>query len=127
MRIIFLPVLLFLFLSLHAQDFSGYKKEVFVRKDAGIPYRILYPLSFDTTKKYPLLIFLHGAYEKGNDNEAQLNIGGRFFLADSNRRNFPAIIVFPQCPLNDLWAYFDTELDSVGLVKRINFPFHKEP
>src|SRR5437762_13853951 len=127
MRIIFLLVILSPFLSMHAQDFSEYKKEVFVRKDLGIPYRILYPLSFDTTKKYPLVIFLHGAYERGNDNEAQLNIGGRFFLADSNRHNFPAIIIFPQCPVNDRWAYFDTELDSVGLVKRVNFPFRKEP
>ncbi len=127
MRIIFLPVLLFLFLSLHAQDLSEYKKEVFVRKDLGLAYRILYPLTFDAAEKYPLLIFLHGASEKGFDNEAQLDIGGRFFLSDSNRRNFPAVIVFPQCPPNDLWAYFETELDSVGIIKQVNFPFRKEP
>jgi predicted peptidase len=75
-----------------------------------------------------LLIFLHGAYEKGTDNESQLNIGGRYFLADSNRRNFPAFVVFPQCPLDDSWAYFETDLDSsTGLAKKWNFPFPKEP
>jgi hypothetical protein len=63
------------------------------------------------------------AYEKGNDNEAQLDIGGRYFLADSNRRNFPAVIVFPQCPSNDVWAYFDAEFDSAGVLKRAVFPF----
>ena len=78
-------------------------------------------------RNIPLLIFLHGAYEKGNDNEAQLDIGGRYFLADSNRRNFPAVIVFPQCPSNDVWAYFDAEFDSVGVLKRAIFPFRKEP
>jgi len=126
----FILIIFFLSLvchSLWAQDFSEYKKEVFVLHDQQLPYRMLYPLSFDHSKKYPLIIFLHGAFEKGNDNESQLNIGGRYFLADSNRRNFPAIVIFPQCPLNDLWAYFETETDSVGHVSRAIFPFRKEP
>src|SRR4030095_6790824 len=114
-------------ISLYAQDFSEYKKEVFTRNDRPLPYRILYPIVFDTSKKYPLLIFLHGAYDKGNDNEAQLDIGGHYFLADSNRRNFPSVIVFPQCPSNDVWAYFDAEFDSMGMLRRAIFPFRKEP
>jgi predicted peptidase len=114
-------------LSLYAQDFNEYTKEIFTRKDQGLPYRLLYPIAFDTKKQYPLLIFLHGAYEKGNDNEVQLDIGGRYFLVDSNRRNFPAVIVFPQCPSNDLWAFFDAEFDSMGVLKRAIFPFRKEP
>ncbi|HEV8507897.1 MAG TPA: PHB depolymerase family esterase, partial [Chitinophagaceae bacterium] len=127
MKIVFAFILLILSLSLHAQDLNEYKKEIFIRKSQVLPYRILYPLSFDTGRKYPLLIFLHGAYEKGNDNEAQLDIGGRYFLADSNRRNFPAVIIFPQCPSNDVWAYFDAEFDSMGVLKRAIFPFRKEP
>jgi predicted peptidase len=113
--------------SLCAQDLNEYKKELFARKNQVLPYRLLYPIVFDTSKQYPLLIFLHGAYEKGNDNEVQLDIGGRYFLADSNRRNFPAVIVFPQCPSNDLWALFDAEFDSMGMLKRAIFPFRKEP
>jgi predicted peptidase len=135
MRIVPLAILSFLFLSLHAQNFSlhaqnfsDYKKEIFVKEGRCLPYRMLYPFSFDSGKKYPLVIFLHGSYEKGDDNETQLNIGGRYFLQDSNRRNFPAIIIFPQCPANDSWAYFETELDSVtGLARRWNFPSRKEP
>jgi len=118
MRFVFAFIISLLSLSFHAQDLSEYKREIFTRKDQYLPYRILFPLAFDTSRKYPLLIFLHGAYEKGNDNEAQLDIGGRYILADSNRRNFPAVIVFPQCPSNDVWAYFDTEFDSVGVLKR---------
>jgi predicted peptidase len=114
-------------LSLCAQDLDEYKKELFARNNRVLPYRLLYPIAFDTSKQYPLLIFLHGAYEKGNDNEVQLDIGGRYFLADSNRRNFPAVIVFPQCPSNDVWALFDAEFDSMGMLKRAIFPFRKEP
>ena len=127
MKFVFAFIISLLSLSLHAQDLNEYEKEIFTRKGPSLPYRILFPLAFDTSKKYPLLIFLHGAYEKGNDNEAQLDIGGSYFLADSNRRNFPAIIVFPQCPSNDVWAYFDTEFDSAGVLKRAIFPFRKEP
>ena len=127
MRFVFAFIISILSLSPHAQDLSEYKKEIFTGKDQYLPYRILFPLTFDTSEKYPLLIFLHGAYEKGNDNKAQLDIGGRYFLADSNRRNFPAVIVFPQCPSNDVWAYFDAEFDSVGVLKRASFPFRREP
>jgi len=127
MRFILAFIISVLFFSLHAQDLNEYKKGKFTRQDQYLPYRILYPLAFDSGKKYPLIIFLHGAYEKGNDNEAQLNIGGRYFLADSNRHNFPAVIVFPQCPSNDVWAYFDAEFDSAGVLKRAIFPFRREP
>jgi predicted peptidase len=127
MRIISLIILSVSFSFVHAQDFNEYKKEIFEKEGQQLPYRVLYPLSFDKFQKYPLLIFLHGAYEKGDDNQLQLDIGGRYFLIDSNRRNFPSVVIFPQCPVNDLWAYFDTELDSVGVVKRAIFPFRKEP
>jgi predicted peptidase len=117
MRFAFAFIISILSFSLHAQDLNEYKKEIFTRKDRYLPYRILFPLAFDTSRRYPLLIFLHGAYEKGNNNEAQLDIGGRYFLADSNRSNFPAVIVFPQCASNDVWAYFDAEFDSAGVLK----------
>jgi predicted peptidase len=107
-----------------AQDLSAYQKEIF----HGLPYRILYPSPFDSLKKYPLVVFLHGAYHKGSDNEAQLEIGGRYFMRTENSRDYPAVVVFPQCPVDDLWAYFTTGLDSVtGLASAWQFPFRREP
>src|SRR3954468_5168296 len=82
----------------NGQDFSAYKKHYFNAPELNMPYRYLRPQNFDSTKQYPLVIFLHGAFEKGFDNESQLNIGGRFFLRDSIRKNYPAFILFPQCP-----------------------------
>src|SRR5215213_1813775 len=71
--------------QLPAQDLSEYKYCSFGRNGHSLPYRLLYPQSFDSTKKYPLVVFLHGSYEKGADNNLQLNIGGRYFLRPENR------------------------------------------
>lgn len=87
-----------------AQDRSLYSKEVFIRDADTLLYRLLLPENFDPAKKYPVLLFLHGAGERGNDNEAQLTHGSKLFLSEKVRKEYPAIVVFPQCPKNDFWA-----------------------
>lgn len=68
-------------------------------------YRILYPQGFDEGKHYPLVVFLHGAGERGSDNEAQLVHGSRLFL--DAQQEYPAVVIFPQCPEGDFWANAD--------------------
>jgi predicted peptidase len=97
-----------------AQDKSLYKKELFIVNSDTLPYRILLPLNYDATKKYPLICVLHGAGERGNDNEAQLVHGAGLFLKDSIRQNYPAIVVFPQCPSKSFWANTIFKQDSTG-------------
>lgn len=80
------------------------RKEFVFAEGKTLPYRILYPENYDKTKKYPLLLFLHGAGERGTDNEKQLTHGAKLFLADENRKKFPAIVLFPQCPEESFWA-----------------------
>lgn len=87
-----------------AQDKSMFSKEIFIAGNDTLLYRMLLPENFDPAKKYPVLMFLHGAGERGNDNEAQLMHGSKLFLRSDIRRDFPAIVVFPQCPKNDFWA-----------------------
>jgi len=97
-------VLLFIGLFAKAQDKSLYKKEIYVSGNDTLPYRILLPLNYDASKKYPLILFLHGAGERGNDNEKQLVHGSSLFLRDSIREKYPAIVLFPQCPENSFWS-----------------------
>lgn len=56
-------------------------------------------------EKYPLVLFLHGAGERGNDNEKQLVHGGQMWLNPVNREKYPAFILAPQCPETGYWAY----------------------
>ncbi|NCT95452.1 MAG: phospholipase, partial [Chitinophagaceae bacterium] len=68
--------------TVSAQVFDAYEQKIFQKGEQVLPYRMLKPMG-DTAATYPLIIFLHGAFEKGTDNQAPLNIGGRFFLRDS--------------------------------------------
>ena len=80
-----------------AQDLNLYlKKEFTDRKGYSLPYRILLPENYDKTKKYPLVLFLHGRGESGADNEKQLIHGAKLFLSAEARKNFPTIVIFPQ-------------------------------
>lgn len=87
-----------------AQDNSAYQKKWFIKGTDTLPYRILYPQNYNAKKKYPLVLFLHGAGERGNNNEAQLVHGSKLFTDSANRSRYPAIVVFPQCPYTDFWA-----------------------
>ena len=99
---LFIAILFFTFsVNLIAQQADLYKKEVFINKSDTILYRILFPKNFSTVKQYPIVLFLHGAGERGNDNVKQLVHGSSLFTNKKNKKNFPAIVVFPQCPEND--------------------------
>jgi predicted peptidase len=53
-------------------------------------------------KKYPLLIYLHGGSQRGNDLN-KLKVYGLPYLIDKGK-NFDFIIVSPQCPENRYWT-----------------------
>ena len=59
--------------------------------------------------RYPLVIFLHGSGERGNDNEAQLKWGAMNFAADEVMKMHPSIVIAPQCPSNMTWADYSRE------------------
>jgi predicted peptidase len=105
--------LAFPFLS-KAQNLSSFDRGSYINKRDTIPYRILFPQNFDPTKKYALILVLHGAGERGNNNESQLAYGPKLFLNDTIRAKYPAIVVFPQCPVNSYWSNVKIETNASG-------------
>ena len=67
-----------------------------------IDYRVLYPQDYQPEKRYPLIFFLHGAGERGEDNQAQLTHGADLFV--QHRADTQAIVVFPQVRTDDYWV-----------------------
>lgn len=101
-----------------------YEQKVFPASNGHeLPYRILFPAGYavsDTT--FPLLLFLHGAGERGEDNQAQLTHGGAFFKEQN--KHYPAIVVFPQCAAVNYWI--DLESEGSGKSRQLGFPFHEQ-
>lgn len=90
-----------------------------------LPYRILYPKNYDKTQKYPLVVLLHGAGERGSDNEKQLTHGSKLFLNEQYRDRFPAIVIFPQCSADSYWASMKIERGKMPI--NLQFPYAKRP
>jgi len=100
----FVIFLLLISATVISQDLSLYQKKYMVQGGDTLPYRLLLPKDYDSTKTYPVIFFLHGAGERGIDNQKQLVHGGKLFLKDEVRENYKAIVVFPQCPADDYWG-----------------------
>ncbi len=74
-------------------------------KGDTLPYRIFIPPQLPP-RPVPLLLFMHGAGERGSDNRAQLKHGVREMILWS-RNTEPVIIVAPQCPSGQRWVDVD--------------------
>jgi len=66
-------------------------------------YQVYVPASYTPSKRWPVILFLHGAGERGSDGLVQTQTG----LGAAIRQNpsrYPAIVVFPQVPKDSLWV-----------------------
>jgi len=94
--------------SIHATDTSRYEHgETVLSTSNGnrtYPYRLMKPANRNTTA--PLVIFLHGAGERGNDNQRQLTYLPERFLDAPHLNTRNCFVLAPQCPLDDAWAPF---------------------
>ncbi len=66
----------------------------------SLGYRLFVPEPYDPVAAYPLVLFLHGAGESGNDNEAQLtaNQGATVWAKPQEQARHPCFILAPQNP-----------------------------
>lgn len=68
-----------------------------------LPYRLLLPKDYDPQQAFPMIVYLHGAAGRGNDNAEPLNWGPLLFLEPSLRDKHRFFVVVPQCPLSSSW------------------------
>ena len=77
-----------------------------------IPYKVAFPEAFDPAESYPVLLFLHGAGERGTDNGRQIVHGGKLLLNDPGLQN--VIVIAPQCPEEDYWVSIVRPVDNAN-------------
>jgi len=84
-----------------------YQKTTFTHDGKTLPYRVLAPAKIAKGKTYPLVLFLHGAGERGDNNTSQLVHGSALFTKKENREKYPCFVIFPQCPGGKKWVEVD--------------------
>lgn len=76
-------------------------------RDVEFKYRLLKPAAVEAGKRYPVVLFLHGAGERGDDNKSQLKYLPEWLAAAERREKFPCFVIAPQCPSERKWSDVD--------------------
>src|SRR5690606_35386911 len=95
-----------------AWDASTFKAYYFNYNGRKVAFRLKFPKSFtnldSTSKKYPVMLFFHGAGEVGcgpnggiYNNEKQLALGAKLFSEHVDNGNFDGFLIYPQLTTTD--------------------------
>ena len=77
-------------------------------------YQVYVPNNYPEVERWPVILFLHGAGERGSDGIKQTAVGlGQAIRMDLTR--YPAIVVFPQVPTDSQWAGLPAEAAMLAL------------
>lgn len=68
----------------------------------GLNYQLWGSPALDGTKRYPLVIWLHGSGQSGTNNESQLGGAPRIWTSEENLSKQPCFLLAPQCPSADI-------------------------
>lgn len=68
----------------------------------GLNYQLWGNPKLDGTQRYPLVIWLHGAGQSGDDNEAQMGGAPKQWVSEAMQEAAPCFMLAPQCPSRDI-------------------------
>jgi predicted peptidase len=99
------------------QDDIDFRKLTYANSmSKHLNYRLFVPLGYDAKRKYPLVLWLHGAAGRGSDNIQQLTganqLGTHFWISREVQSTFPTFVLVPQCPIGQNWS--EPELNRPG-------------
>lgn len=123
----YLVIIVFLILPIMSNSQTKFRKKQFTVGKEKMPYNILTPKDINKSKiaKYPLVLFLHGAGERGVDNKLQITHIKKLFEDIGNQTKYPCIVIAPQCPKNKRWVEVDWTADRHDIPKTESWAMHK--
>lgn len=87
-----------------------FEKTTYAKNNKSLNFRLLKP-QVTPNKSYPLVIFLHGSGERGDDNDAQLKNAVLAFAEKDLQAKRPCYVAVPQCPVGQKWSNYEIEND----------------
>jgi predicted esterase len=104
---IFLLMTFFFTLQTSFAAATDFEKHLFDNgADFTLPYRFYQPKAIESSHRYPLIIFLHGAGDWGTNNTSQLANFPYHFLDSANSIRYPCYVLAPQCTEASPWSWF---------------------
>lgn len=93
-----------------------------VTRDVSARYLVFTPKGFSTERgsKWPLLLFLHGAGERGDSLKQILVNGPPKLTSTSQWREYPFVVVSPQARTDSIWSNLALDALIDDVVKRYN-------
>ncbi|MCQ2226040.1 MAG: hypothetical protein MJZ14_10005 [Paludibacteraceae bacterium] len=83
-----------------------------------LQYRVMFPKGYGVEGlRFPLLVYLHGEEERGDDNLMQLKYGATLYMSEVARNYQSAVVIMPQCPEDEFWAVYDRMADQSIVVR----------
>jgi predicted peptidase len=114
---------------------DGFVARLYRNGPEAMPYRFFVPSGYDHQKKYPLIVWLHGAGGAGHDNLRQISgdqiPGTRTWTKPDNQMRYPAFVLAPQSP--GRWADGSKDALSaplllvVGILDSLKSQFNIDP
>lgn len=108
--------------TLREAALNAFKPKMFCSEKGTMGYRLLSPKKCEPGRKYPLILFLHGAGERGEDNTAQLVHVLPDFAKLAEAGRIDAFIAAPQCPLLKQWVDTPWSLKSHTMPDNMSRP-----
>ena len=81
------------------------------------------PLAYDPKMAYPVIIFLHGMGEGGNDAHANMRVGLAPFVHDKEA-TFPFICIFPQSASGGWNENSEAAVDVIAELDQVSSEYH---
>lgn len=107
---------------------SGYLARTYIDAQGNKhPFFVFVPKKMPTEGRPPVMLFLHGSGERGDNNVDQLmaGIGPAIW---KRKATFPFIVVLPQCRTGSGWlAEGDDAKWALGMLKQIQTEFNTDP
>ena len=95
----------------------------------SLPYRLFVPTNYSVSQTLPLVLFLHGAGERGSDNRLQITgqSGPLAFTFNENQAKQPCFLAAPQCPAGGTWIDTARHSQLLGLITTLKTEFNIDP
>jgi predicted peptidase len=89
-------------------------------------YQVFVPDNWSSNQKWPIILFLHGAGERGSDGLLQTQVGIATAIRN-DRSRFPAVVVMPQCLKDHEWKKSDMEEVALAALAAASKEFKGDP